>query len=96
MRTVRPCLNCRRLTRAGSRCEDCEKKHAKLYDYEYRQQAKLIRESATLCHICGQAARPDDPWTADHIRPGDKTSPLAAAHRSCNTRKSNKRIPIRP
>ncbi|WP_353934167.1 HNH endonuclease [Acinetobacter baylyi] len=40
--------------------------------------------------MCGEGRRDDDPFTADHIRPRDPTSPLAPAHRSCNTRKSNR------
>jgi 5-methylcytosine-specific restriction endonuclease McrA len=86
----RPCLNCGALTTNTTRCPDCQKHHDRLYDADYRRAAQIIRDTATTCHICGEGARPDDPFTADHIRPRDRTSPLAAAHRSCNTRKSNR------
>lgn len=86
----RPCINCGRLTQRITRCEECQKHHDRLYDSEYRKQAQIIRETATRCHICGEGPKQDDPFTADHIRAGDKTSPLAAAHRSCNIRKSNR------
>jgi len=85
----RPCINCVNLTTRTTRCQTCQPLHDALYDAEYKRIAHIIRTTATHCHICGQGARPDDPFTADHIRPRDKTSPLAPAHRSCNTRKSN-------
>jgi hypothetical protein len=90
MPILRPCLNCRTLTAGKSRCETCQAKHDELYDSDYRRLAKIVRDTATVCHICGEGPRPDDPFTADHIRPRDKTSPLAAAHRTCNSRKGNR------
>jgi len=90
MTIQRPCLNCGNLTTRITRCEHCQRHHDSLYDADYRRRAERIREHATHCHICGEGARPDDPFTADHIRPRDPSSPLAPAHRSCNTRKSNR------
>jgi hypothetical protein len=40
--------------------------------------------------LCGGGARPNDPWQADHVIPGDADSPLAPAHRSCNAARGNK------
>lgn len=65
-------------------------KKAKLYNSEYQRLSKLVRENAVQCHLCGEGYRPLDPWTADHLIPSDPTSPLAPAHRSCNSRRGNK------
>lgn len=87
----RPCIECRRLTTSTTRCPVCEGKrqavrHATRTHYhgDYRARAKVIRETATYCWICGEGARPDDPWTADHVF-GPESDVLAAAHRSCNS-----------
>lgn len=90
MTIQRPCLNCGNLTTSITRCPHCQRHHDRLYDSDYRKRAERIRRLATHCHICGMGPKPDDPWTADHIRPTDPNSPLVAAHRSCNIRKSNK------
>ena len=60
------------------------------YSGDYRRRAAYIRATTIKCWICGDGARPDDPWQADHIRPGDPDSPLAGAHRSCNIGRANK------
>lgn len=60
------------------------------YGGEYRKRAKKVRDNAVYCHLCGDGPRHDDPWTADHIIPGDPASPLLAAHRSCNSRRGNR------
>jgi hypothetical protein len=46
-----------------------------------------VRAEAVACWLCGDGPRPDDPWTADHVTPGDPDSILLAAHRSCNSRR---------
>ena len=92
-----PCLVCGQLSRNGSYCEAHpkpetprrrEKKRA-LYDTEYKKQAKLVRDTAVQCWICGGGALPNDPWQADHYYPGVKDSPLVPAHRSCNAKRGN-------
>ena len=97
----RVCLGCNTLTDHGSYCQSCaaerERKRSKdrgprHYTYEYRKAAKAVRESASQCWICGEGAKPADPWTADHLVPGDPYSPLAPAHRSCNSRRGSKSI----
>ena len=98
----RPCLNCRTLTSNATRCTNCQtlwnKQHPKPervhYKGDYRKRAKQIRDTAVACWICGEAKKPNDPFTADHLIPADQNSPLAAAHRSCNSRRQNK--PITP
>lgn len=101
MRFKKPCLDCGKLS-YESRCEvhtrkmqqlkdirTAEKKKV-LYNSHYRKQAKAVRATAIVCHICGDGARANDPWQADHINATDPNSPLAAAHRSCNARRGNK------
>lgn len=101
MKFQKPCLDCGTLS-YESRCEKHRKRveqlrdvkraeHKKtLYNSEYRKQAALVRQTAIVCHICGDGARLNDPWQADHLIPSDPLSPLAAAHRSCNARRGNK------
>lgn len=94
----RPCLDCGKLG-TESRCDECRKAAERIrsrergtrphYAGDYRRRAALVRENASLCWICGDATRPGDPWQADHVIPGDPTSPLAAAHRSCNIKREN-------
>jgi hypothetical protein len=94
----RPCLTCRQLTTEPVRCTSCQSKRQALtdahrthkrdhYKGDYQARAKAVRESATHCWLCGEAAREGDPWQADHIYPGVADSPLAPAHRSCNIRR---------
>jgi 5-methylcytosine-specific restriction protein A len=96
----RPCLTCHRLTINPRRCDTCQatwqaqrpKPYRPHYRGNYAARAKAVRETATQCWICGEGARVDDPWTADHVHPGD-TSPdalLLPAHRTCNSRRGNR------
>lgn len=101
-----PCLECGALSRAGNRCdahqkakdqrEDVRKAARKRatgqYSGDYKKRARLIRDSAIICHICKLGFIPKDPWQADHLIPGNPDSPLAAAHRSCNAKRGNKPI----
>ena len=104
-RFPKPCLVCGVLTKGLSRCEQhqaewqtienlrlqaMKDRRPTLYDSRYRKRAKLVRDTALYCHLCNESARPNDPFTADHLIPGDPDSPLAAAHRSCNSRRGNK------
>jgi hypothetical protein len=82
----RACLTCGALS-TGTRCERCTtarqtaataRRHRPHYNYAYRKQAKLIRDNATHCWICGEGEKLNDPWTADHLLPADINSPLSA------------------
>lgn len=96
----KPCIVCGTLTVGNSRCEThrLQVDNARYkrrgprahYAGDYRARARKVRESATECWICGHGPIPGDPWTADHILPGNPESPLAAAHRSCNSRRGNR------
>ena len=65
---------------------------------DYQRRARAIKLTAhsdptTRCGLCGRTldqhphTKTGNPptWTADHIRPGDETSPLQAAVWSCNS-----------
>jgi hypothetical protein len=65
---------------------------ALLYNSNYRARAKIVRESATHCHICKQVFTDRKDIQADHLVPGDPSSPLAAAHRFCNASKGDRYI----
>jgi 5-methylcytosine-specific restriction endonuclease McrA len=63
-----------------------------LYGGDYRERAKLVKDTATHCHICQQPFSDRKEIQADHLIPGNPESPLAAAHRVCNARKGNRYI----
>lgn len=104
MKFKRPCLDCGELTTNKSRCDVHQKRIDDLinarryqvkkatgqYSGDYRQRAKAVRDAATVCHLCGEGPRVNDVWTADHLIPGDPDSPLAPAHKSCNSRRGSK------
>jgi hypothetical protein len=99
------CLRCGTLQTHGSRCEACHAKHETArtarrhrphYDAAYRKRAKVVRETATVCWLCGGGWRANDPWTADHVIPADPNSPLLAAHKSCNSSRGNRTPAERP
>jgi 5-methylcytosine-specific restriction endonuclease McrA len=66
------------------------------YSGEYQRRAKAVRDSAIVCHICGEERKENDPFEADHVIPASSgdTGQLLPAHRSCNRRRSNK--PLSP
>jgi len=105
-RFPKPCVVCGILTKGLDRCaehqalwqslENIRLKEMKarrgpsLYNSNYQKQAKVVRQTALYCHLCNEPARPNDPWTADHVIAGDPSSELKPAHRSCNSRRGNK------
>jgi hypothetical protein len=105
-RFPKPCLDCGVLTSGGNRCDEHEhlvqslhnakraaiKKLTGQYSGDYRKRAKLVRETALECHLCGGGARFDDPWVADHANPAEFGSDavLLPAHKSCNEKRGNK------
>jgi hypothetical protein len=62
------------------------------YSGDYARRARLVRESAILCHLCGEGKKEEDPFEADHVIAASNgtTGQLLPAHRSCNRRRSNK------
>ena len=103
-----PCIECGVLTRKGNRCElhqqlrnqahdqkrAATKKATGQYAGKYRAKAKQVRETAVACWICGEGYRPDDPWQADHVNPGEHgdKAVLLPAHASCNQSRGSKPI----
>lgn len=76
--------------------ERSEKKR-KRYSSTYHKRAKRLRELAriqpTVCYICKQTIRGDQPVQADHIYPElDDLSPLAPVHARCNQSRGNKPV----
>ena len=105
-RFPKPCLDCGQLTSVGNRCQKHQnlvenlhnakraqiKRESGQYSGSYQKRAKQVRETALVCHLCGEGFRATDPWVADHVDPashGD-TADLRAAHRSCNAKRGNK------
>ena len=90
----RPCLTCRELTTLTPRCQACQAQNEAgrirpHYRGSYTSRAKSVRANAVECWLCGGGARTDDPWTADHVDPGNPESLLLPAHRSCNSRRGD-------
>ena len=61
-------------------------------DPTYRRESRALRQlwnadPLTRCWLCGDHARPGDPWQADHFNPGEVGGVLLPAHRSCNARR---------
>jgi len=96
---ARPCLKCGVLIRGGSYCTPHnprardtgarKEKKRNLYGGDYWKRAKLVRETATHCHLCGKQFVEGDRVEADHLIAGDPNSPLAPAHRECNNKRGN-------
>ena len=103
----KPCLDCGELS-FGNRCPIHQKRVDDLaearrasvkkltgqYSGDYKKRAKAVRDSAVVCHLCGEGARANDPWVADHLNPAEHgdSAVLVAAHASCNARRGNKPV----
>jgi len=104
-RFPKPCIECGKLTSGGTRCDYHQnlvtqlheikrasvKKESGQYSGAYKRRAAMIRATAVVCWICGEGARANDPWQADHVLPsehGDQAE-LRAAHATCNRKRSN-------
>jgi 5-methylcytosine-specific restriction endonuclease McrA len=61
-----------------------------LYSSAYKTAARVMRQNATHCHICKEPFTDRLQITADHLIPGDPASPLAPAHKGCNSRRGNR------
>ena len=104
MAFMKPCLDCGQLTRAGNRCEkhqaivdskvNARKAQRTLYDSDYKKQAKLIKEYATHCWLCGEAFTDRSQIQADDVLAGRKDSMLMPAHARCNAVRGNKPVDI--
>ena len=92
----RPCLDCGVVT-TGTRCPAHRRPTVKVKPAHHRgdfaSRSARVRATPGPCWICGEGDRPGDPWTADHLDPGNPHSELAKAHRSCNSRRGQARRP---
>jgi hypothetical protein len=87
---LRPCLDCGTPT-PRTRCPthtlpDNRPKPAHRRG-NFRTRSDRLRATAETCWLCGGGPIPGDPWTADHLIPGDPDSELLPAHRTCNSRR---------
>ena len=105
MRFPKPCLDCGQLTSGGNRCDYHQNLVAQLHEIKratvkresgqysgsYKRRAALVRATALVCWICGEGARVNDSWQADHVIPADAgdQAELRPAHGSCNRKRSN-------
>lgn len=103
MQPARPCLDCQRPTRAGSRCDGCRRAKVSArsqargtrseqgYTNDWlRLRDQILLRDGRVCHYCGQTAT-----TADHRIPkarGGSSLPenLVAACVSCNSAKRDR------
>ncbi len=108
-RLPEPCLTCGVLTTHGPRCpthtqqQDARwaaqrqdtKNNTGQYKGAYTRLARIIRQTAVICHLCGKPFEYGDKIEADHLYPGTPVtdiSQLAPAHALCNARRGNKAI----
>lgn len=104
MKFKKPCLKCGTLGEPGKaycplhetermkRINDAKNQRTLYRSTAYRNARKLIKEQATHCHLCGQPFTNREEITADHLIAGNPASPLAPAHRTCNSKRGNKEI----
>lgn len=61
-----------------------------LYGGDYQRRRAAALANADYCYLCNEPFQAGDRVEADHVYPGDPSSPLLPSHRACNQRKSNK------
>ena len=94
------CLRCKKLTKNGSRCENCEADYQREQEahrptttqrglgWKHQQRAKAVLANAQVCERCAQPPTPDNPLTAHHTQArakGGHDSPMIALCRRCNS-----------
>ena len=65
-----------------------------LYNPTYKKIAGAIKATATYCHLCNQPFTNRNEIQADHLIPGDPSSPLAPAHARCNASRGDKKLDL--
>jgi len=90
-RFPKPCIKCGVLTIGGSYCvAHMKEKWGRYNDPKYKQARAGLRATATRCHLCNELFTDRNQITADHLIPGDRNSPLLAAHLSCNSARGDR------
>ncbi len=85
---------CTQWVRSGSLCDVCRARRKRRRDAD-RSLSRRVTATATVCVICGEGPRRNDPWTLEHRVPvsaGGSSEPgnVAAAHLSCNSGKRDR------
>jgi 5-methylcytosine-specific restriction endonuclease McrA len=87
---LKPCLRCKRPTRAGSYCERCGRTSLRGYGAQHQRRARLAIAEQPWCSICGATSD----LTADHLTPiavgGHPLGPLRVLCPSCNSRRGSR------
>jgi 5-methylcytosine-specific restriction protein A len=101
---ARPCLDCQRPTRNGSRCPEHAAEREQRRDRRrgtaaqrgygaawQRVSRQILERDGYVCQLCGRPGA----TTADHVISkanggSDDPSNLVAAHRLCNSRKGSR------
>ncbi len=87
------CLRCRRLTKAGSYCEQCSKTTVRGYGHQHQRRARLAIAESPRCAICDTSSD----LTADHVVPlaagGHPLGQLRTLCRRCNARRGARGSP---
>ena len=100
---ARPCLDCQRPTRQGSRCATCAQVHDAAYERTRLRGTRTQRGYSNTWLRRSRAAIRQQPWcsacggtndlTADHVVPlskgGDGTD-VQVLCRACNSRRGNR------
>ena len=67
-----------------------------LYGNDYRKRREVLVKETIInnlcCHICKLPFESKADITADHLMAGNPQSPLAPAHKRCNSSRGNKPI----
>jgi predicted nucleic acid-binding Zn ribbon protein len=62
----------------------------RMYGGNYRQRRNQLLATATHCAICNKPFENGQGVDADHVMPGEPSSPLQATHATCNRSKGNR------
>ena len=94
------CLECGKLTRNGSRCEECQPEFDRRREqargtttqrglgWQHQKRARRVVANVEQCPRCGQAPTKDNPITAHHTTArakGGADSELMPLCRRCNS-----------
>ena len=80
----RACRCGRRPATGRNECDRCRNRRREHLGPDYRRRALELRARASVCELCGQPPRLDDPLQVHHVWPGEIDSPLQVIHRSEN------------
>lgn len=82
----RPCLDCKRPTRNGSRCSSCHAEHRQIYGPAWRKVSRAIRAAPPRCSRCGSTRD----LTGDHVKARSLDAGVQVLCRRCNASKGDR------